>query len=267
MEPQLKTGTLGFITRALRYNWDQYRANPANLIAGSVGMVINNVIFLSGIWMMLFAGKTEHQSMQTYYFALNALIMVSWGFVTFFMGGLRDLAFFIEDGTLEPMMATPRPTLLLIAFSRNQLQSFGDLVMGSLILVVLAIHGEPAIALRAIGAISISCFAWVGFLTAVGSVGFFVSRGSSISEFLIMTTISLSSYPTGTMFTGLGRILMLSLPVGAISILPVEAIMGAGWKSYAVSFAIAVVLAIAGYRIFTNGLKRYQAVSLIGARA
>jgi len=259
-------GIGGFLRRALAYNFDQFRAAPANLIAGALGMVINNVLFLSGIWMMLFAGKDENRPIQLYFIALNALVMVSWGFVNFLVGGLRELGSFVEEGTLEPMLATPRHPLWLVAFSRNHVPAFGDLVMGVLLLGLLAALGDPAMASRALAAIAISCVAWAGFFVLVGSLAFFLPRGASVGEFLLNAILSLSSYPTGRMFEGWGRIVLLSLPVGAISILPLEALMGAGWRSYALAAGGAGILFLAGLGLFRAGARRYRTVSLIGAR-
>ncbi len=254
------------ISRALIYNLDAHRANLPNLIAGAVGMFINNVIFLAGMWGMLFAGKTEHREMVPYFLALYAIVTASWGAVNFFLGGLRELGETISDGALEPMLATPRDPILLAAISRSSPVALGDLLMGLAGMIGIGIWLEPALALRCLMAASISAIGFAALFIAAGSLSFFIARGSNVGQLLIEMTVSLSVYPTGKMFSGAGRVALLLTPAAATAVLPLDLVESASVKDFCVAWAASIGFLVFAVVLFRAGVKRYRTVSLLGVR-
>jgi hypothetical protein len=78
--------TFRLMKLALKYHWDAQKSNPANLIAGTVGMIVNNFIVLWGLWAMLFHGKPDGERLTIYFLSLNAMVTIAWGAVCFFIG-------------------------------------------------------------------------------------------------------------------------------------------------------------------------------------
>jgi ABC-type uncharacterized transport system permease subunit len=257
---------VALIPKALAYNLDAHRANPANLAAGALGMIVNNVIFFMGMWGMLFAGKPTNSAMLPYYVSLNAVVLVSWGALNFFFGGLRWLGELITEGTLEPLLATPRDPLLLAGLSRSSPIALGDLIMGLASFVAIGWALDAGIAGRCVAAAVISMIGFAALFIAAGALSFYVPRGSELSQILIETTISMSVYPTGKMFTGAGRIALLLTPAAATAVLPVEAVETASFRAFFVAAAAAGGFLWAAVRFFRTGLRHYRAVSVIGAR-
>jgi ABC-type uncharacterized transport system permease subunit len=255
------------ISRSLLFNLDAHRANLPNLIAGATGMFVNNVIFLTGIWAMLFAGKAANARLVPYFVALCSVVMLSWGAVNFFFGGLRALGEYITEGALEPMLATPRDPILLAAISRSSPIALGDLVMGVMGVVAIAVKLGLAMALRCSVAAVISAVGFAALFVFAGAISFFVPRGNHVGALVIETTISLSSYPTGKMFAGAGRIVLLLTPAAATAILPVDAVESASVLDFALALAAAMIFAGLALAVFRLGVRRYRAVSLIGARS
>jgi len=243
---------------------DGHRANPVNLFAGALGMVINNVIFLAGLWGMLFAGKPKNAELLFYYIALTAVVMTSWGSVNFFFGGLRSLGDLITDGMLEPMLATPRDPIYLAAISKSHPIALGDLLMGLLGLTAVFFQFSPVMGYKCLFASALSSLAFAGLFIFAGSISFFVSRGNQVGHLLIELTVSMSTYPTGKMFTGPERILLLLTPAAATAVLPVDAVEKAGTKFFLIALLAAVGFFIFSVLIFRIGLSRYRSVSLIG---
>lgn len=260
--------TLKLMRIALVYTLDAHRANPANLIAGAFGMLINNVLFLSGMWGMLFAGKVANASLLPYYIALNAIIMFSYGFVHFFFGGLRAIGDYVTDGTLEPMMATPRDPILLAAISKSSTFALGDLIMGLMGMAAIALQLHPdfsvLLSLRTLAAGLISAIAFAALAIAAGSISFFIPRGTQIGNLLYEITISLSSYPTGKMFSGTGRIFLLLTPAAATAILPIEAVEKADLLSFMITTLVSLLFFVLSVAFFRSGIRRFRSVSSLG---
>ncbi len=254
------------IATALRYNMDAHRANPANLIAGALGMLINNIIFLLGIWGMLFAGKPRNSDLIPYYVALNTIVMTSWGAVNFFFGGLRSLGELISDGMLETMLGTPRDPILLAGISRSHPIALGDLFMGICGFFVMFYWFTPIAVLKSIMASLISAVAFSALFIAAGSLSFFIVRGSQVAQLLIEISVSLSVYPTGKMFSGAGRILLLLSPAAMTAILPLRMVEEAGPYPFLIACVTAGAFLLGSIAFFRSGVRRYRATHWIGAR-
>ena len=258
--------TLRLFRLAIRYNWDSLKSNPANLVAGTIGMIINNVIILWGLWAMLFHGKPEGNQMTIYFLSLNAMITIAWGSVCFFLGGLRSIGQYIEDGTLEPMLATPRDPLLLAGVSQSQAPALGDLLQGALSLLALFWLAPIGMALRCTFFSIISATAFAGLFILTGSLCFFVRRGSTLGMLLLECNLSLSFYPSGKLFSGQGRMFLYLTPAAASGILPMDAIESGTLFDGANAGIAAMVFLWFSIQVFRYGLRRYQSSNYVMAR-
>ncbi len=250
------------------YSMQAHGANLPNLLAGALGMLVNNIFFLMGMWGMLFAGKTDHDGMLLYYIALNAMMMTSWGGINFFFGGWIELGELIVSGHFESKVATPRHPLVLVAMHTLHPAALGDLLMGLAGIVCVFFYGSVAMGLRTMLASGMSCVALFALYVFSGSLAFYVPRGNAVALLIREMVLSLSFYPVGKMFpTGLGRILLLLTPAGAVSILPLDWIESGGFDLFVYACgAIGLMLLGAGI-VYREGVKRFQTVSLIGIQS
>jgi ABC-type uncharacterized transport system permease subunit len=248
------------------YHLDAHRANPANLIAASAGMFINNAIFLGGMWGLLFAGKPQNQPVSAYFLSLSFVVMLSWGGLNFLLCGYRLLGEMITEGELEPLLATPRAPLGLVAVSRSSPFALGDVVMGLLGIAWRGWMYGADIGMRSLAAAFISAIGFAALFVGAGSLAFFIPRGTNVAQFLIETVLSLSVYPSGKIFHDWGRMLVLLTPAAATGVLPLEFVEnGTVWDFLWALCASLLLLALA-LAFFQAGIKRYQTVSLITAR-
>ncbi len=259
--------TLRLLLLSLRYNFDAQKSNPANLFAGTVGMIINNAIVLWGLWAMLFDGKPDGNSMTIYFLSLNTIIVISWGFVLFFLGGLRNLGQYVEEGTLEPMLGTPRHPLFLVAISESSTPALGDILQGFLNLGVIFYLVSFEQALRCLMFVSVSAIGFMGLFIMAGTIPFFLKRGNSFAQLFIECNLSLSFYPSGKIFNDYGKVLLYLTPAAFTGILPMNAI-----ESVSISFSLIAIAGALGFFFFTIyffscGLKKYQSTSYIQARS
>ena len=258
--------TLRLIWLAMRYHWDAQKSNPVNLAAAVVGMIVNNTIVLWGIWAMLFDGKPDSHQLTIYFLALNGMLTVSWGSVCVVLGGLHNLNTYIDEGSLEPMLATPRPALLLIGISNSLTAAIGDVIQGGVSLIVLFFIASIGEALRCVAFTCVGIVAVIGVFILTGSIPFFMKRGSNLALLAREISLSLSFYPTGKVFTGLGRYFLYLTPAAALGILPMQAVESGTWINAGISLIAAAAVFCISILVFSLGLKRYQTASYVMAR-
>lgn len=258
--------TLRLIATAVRYHWDSQKSNPANLFAAVIGMILNNGLAVWGLWAMLFDGKPDGKQLTVYFLALNGMITIAWGSVCFFLGGLHSLATYVEDGSLDPMLATPRNPILLVAISNSLTAALGDVIQGSLTIVILFFIAPWAECLRCILFSIIGIFAVIGLFIFTGSVPFWVKRGSSLSYLMREICLSLSFYPSSKIFNGMARTLVYLTPALFVGILPIHAIESGSWSSSLIATAASAAFFLVAIQFFGLSLKRYQTSNYVMAR-
>ncbi|WP_141732127.1 ABC-2 family transporter protein [Oligoflexus tunisiensis] len=257
-----------FLAKALRYNMSAHISNIPNLLAATCGMLLNNIIFLLGLWGMLFAGKPENQDLLHYYIALNILIMTSYGVLCFFFGGWIEMGDLIINGHFESKLATPRHPLLLVGTHALHPSALGDLLLGLAGVGLLCGLGETEMAIRTFFASILAIFAFYSLFVLSGSLAFFIPRGNVVAHLVNNLAIILCSYPVGKIFpTGVGRTLMLLSPVAAISLMPMDWIEQGTLGDFALAAAAIFLLWLVAMGVYRFGVKRYQALNLVGAQS
>ncbi|MBY0412605.1 MAG: ABC-2 family transporter protein, partial [Bdellovibrionales bacterium] len=186
--------SLRLLMLSLKYNFSAQRSNPVNLIVGTLGMIINNVIVLWGLWIMLFDGKPDGKNLTIYFLCLNSIVTISWGSILFFLGGLRNLPQHVEEGTLEPMLSTPRHPLFLVAISESSTPALGDIIQGFCNLFAICYLAGFLLALRSFAFVFVSAIGFMGLFILAGSIPFFLKRGNSFSQLFIECNLSFSFY-------------------------------------------------------------------------
>lgn len=259
--------TLRLLLLAVKLHWNAHKSNPANLFAGVIGMIVNNLIVMWGLWAMLFDGKPEGDKLTIYFLCLNSILATSWGSICYFLGGIRRLGDYIEEGSLEPMLSTTRDPLLLVAIAQSSIPSLGDIFQGILNLFVIFYLSDFALTFRCMAFTFVSASAVLAMFIFFGSLPFFVRRGSTLGQLLIETNLSLSFYPTGKIFTDSSRFFLYLTPAAFIGVLPMEAIESGHWGWGLLAMIGSAVFFLLSVRFFRIGLKRYQTSSYIVARS
>ena len=258
--------TLRLISLAVRYHWDAQRSNPVNFFAAVFGMIINNSLAMWGLWAMLFDGKPDGQRLTVYFLALNGLITVAWGSVCFFLGGLHSLAAHVEDGSLDPMLSTPRHPLLLVAISNSLTAALGDLIQGSLTIVAIFFIAPWDEGVRCALFAVIGIFAVTGLFIFTGSIPFWMKRGGELSYLLREINLALSFYPSSKIFSGMARTVVYLTPALFVGILPIKAVDTGTWQSIATAMLSSVAFFFVAIQFFELSLKRYQTSNYVMAR-
>jgi ABC-type uncharacterized transport system permease subunit len=252
--------------KAIRNNWSAQASNPVNLWSAVITMIVNNLLFLYGMWLMLFDGKEQNKELWPYYLTLTVMAYVGWGTVNFFVGGLKIMGETIDNGKLEPMMGTPRAPLLLVAISESSATALGDLMQGLITLGLLFWVSDAMWALRAAFCCVIVTIGFATIFIAAGTLTFFMTRGASLSTFLIESTLSFTMYPMPKILGGHARWILYMIPAALTATLPMSWVENADLAAFATMLAATTICFFLSVKFFNVGLKRYRAASYIGSR-
>jgi ABC-type uncharacterized transport system permease subunit len=252
--------------KAIRNNWSAQASNKANLWSAIVTMIVNNILFLYGMWLMLFDGKEQNKALWPYYLTMTVLAYIGWGAVNFFTGGLKAMGEIIDNGRLEPMLGTPREPLFLIAISESSDTALGDLIQG---LITLALLGWVSDIYWVIRAALCSAIVIVNFATvfiAAGTLTFFMNRGFSLSLFIIESTLSFTMYPMTKVLGVQSRWILYLIPAALTATLPMNWIENASMLSFMVMFLASALCLLLSIQFFKLGVRSYRAASYLGPR-
>jgi len=254
------------LLKAFHHNWSAQASNKANLWAALTTMIVNNILFLYGMWLMLFDGKPQNKVLFPYYLTLTMLAYVGWGAVNFFLGGLRVLGETIDNGRLEPMLGTPRSPLLLAAISESSATALGDLIQGGVTLVLLFTLSDVGWVLRAALCSVLVIAAFASIFIAAGSLTFFMNRGAALSTFLIESTLSFTMYPMTKIIEGPSRFFLYLIPAALTATLPMSWIEEAGWPQFLSALFAILLFFCFGVWLFHRGLRNYRAANYVSSR-
>lgn len=252
--------------KAMKHNWSAQASNPVNLWSGLLTMIVNNILFLYGMWLMMFAGKAQNQLIFPYYLTLTSLAYIGWGTLNFFVGGLRELGDIIDDGSLEPMLGTPRHPLFLVAISRSSVTALGDFLQGIFTLAFLYWYTDYTWALRATLSSVIVVIAFSSIFIAAGTLAFFMNRGASLSVFIIESTLSFTMYPVTKILEGNSRMLLYLIPAVLTATLPMAWIEKADWPAFLMMIAATSLCFLLSVFFFNFGVKNYRASNYVSTK-
>lgn len=252
--------------KAIRNNWSAQASNKANLWSAIITMIVNNILFLYGMWLMLFDGKEQNKALWPYYLTMTVLAYIGWGAVNFFTGGLKAMGEIIDNGRLEPMLGTPRQPLFLIAISESSATALGDLIQGLITLVLLGWVSDIHWVLRATFCSAIVIVNFATVFIAAGTLTFFMNRGSSLSLFIIESTLSFTMYPMTKVLGVQSRWILYLIPAALTATLPMNWIENASVLSFMTMSFASVACLLLSIQFFKLGVRSYRAASYLGPR-
>lgn len=252
--------------KAIRYNWSAQASNQANLWSAIVTMIVNNILFLYGMWLMLFDGKEQNKALWPYYLTLTALTYIGWGAVNFFAGGLKAIGELIDNGRLEPMLGTPRKPLFLIAISESSATALGDLIQGLITLGLLGLVCDMGWVIRAALCSIIVTINFATIFIFAGTLTFFMNRGAAVSIFIIESTLSFTMYPMTKVISEQSRWILYLIPASLTATLPMNWIEQASPLSLIIMCSASAIALMTSFQFFKWGIKSYKAASYLSPR-
>jgi ABC-2 type transport system permease protein len=258
------------VKKNIRFIWEYFKINlqnameyRASFLMQSGFMFLNDIIWVL-FWLIFF---NKFNSINSWAFndimIMYVVITIAWGTCGVFFGNFRYLAEIIRDGQLDFYLALPKNELTHVLISRMKYDSFGDLVFG----IVLAIIFLPLIKFPlALILIALSIIILLSFAIILGSLSFFIGSGAEVANQGLMGALSFASYPFNV-FSGWTKfILLIIIPAGFISGIPVELLKNFDPLWFGAMILFAAIFFTLALIIFRIGLKRYESGNLISAR-
>lgn len=240
----------------------EYRAAFLTMV---IGMMVNNAAYFV-FWIIFFDRFKQVRGWGlTDLLLLFGVAASAFGLSVLLFGRIISLSETISKGQLDYYLSLPQPVLIHTLASHSVSSGLGDFIYG---LLSFAVAGQfsPDALLRFIVGTVLGMAVFVGFMTLVHSLAFWLGNAQLISTQAFQSMITFALYPI-TLFDGSARFLLFTLiPAAFIAAVPVEYIRSASWQSLLQLLAAAVLLLAAGSWLFYRGLRRYESGSAINAQ-
>ena len=258
------------VKKTIKLIWEYFKINlqsameyRTSFLTQASFMFINDIIWV--IFWVIFFNKFPLINAWSFkdLMLMYVIITTSWGLVGVFFGNFKNIAEVIRDGQLDFYLALPKEELSHVLISKSKFDAFGDLLFGIVLgIIFLSLSQIPL----AIILIILSAVILLAFAVILGSLSFYMGSSVEIANQGLMGALSIASYPFSA-FTGYTKwILLLVIPAGFISGVPVELIKSFNWEWFGGMILAAVVLSTIALIMFKKGVKRYESGNLINVR-
>lgn len=237
----------------------EYRAAFAMQV---VSMIANDSLWLFFWWTYFRQFPLVHGWRSTDIVIIWAISAGGFGICMILFGNAPRLAQLIMNGGLDAYLGMPRAALLHVCISATDPTALGDVLFA--VGAFLLLHpGVLQFALFVLLACMVALI-FASFVVILGSMAFFMGNTDGLTNQLLGSLITFSTYPMA-IFTGVVRLLLFTvLPAGFISFVPLQLLkqftlpLLGGMAGFT---AIMLALAIG---VFSLGLRRYESGNLLG---
>lgn len=234
-----------------------------------IGMMLNNATLIVA-WLFLFHkfgtinGWGAHELI-----GVIGINMFLFGIIMTLSVGILDLPRHIDRGSLDSMLTKPAPLLLQLAGSNIDPTTFGDILLGTILVVWYALTSQLTgakiivfIAALLIGAVLFWCFA----ILLPNLLGFYIFDSERLSRYIGMVFLDSGIYPTGVLSGGLRTFLLTAMPGLFIGAVPLEVLYRFSWETVLIGAGVALFWLYTVSKLFKRSLRRYESSNLVGAR-
>jgi ABC-2 type transport system permease protein len=225
-------------------------------------MIGNNLIFFA-LWWIFFQNFNTIGGWQIDDMAMSmAMLSGAYGVTSICFGGLKNLAYTILSGDLDPFMIQPKNLLFHILGSKSRSKGWGHLCT-TLILFLFAGHTSLPLILSLI-LLAATVLLSTGIIAH--SLAFWLGPIDDISQKYLDSLYVFALYPTN-IYSGPLQIAMFTLiPAGLIGYLPVQLLRTFSWPHFLIFLLAAALYLTLAIALFYRGLKRYESGNQFGFR-
>lgn len=240
----------------------EYRAS---FIVQSLGMALNNAFFIF-FWWIVFGntgaiGSYSFEDVMTIW----AIASASFGAAFILFGNTRSISNLIVQGELDVYLLQPKNVLVNVICSRSSIPSWGDLLYGFTLFIVVYGFNPGKLLLFALFVASGALFI-TSMMIMAHSLTFRLGNSSNIANAALEFMISFSIYPED-IFSGYVKFIIYSLlPAGFVTFMPLRIINVFNAGTLLLILAVNIVYFAIACIVFYRGLKKYESGNLITTR-
>lgn len=250
-------GNLSYLWALIRCNMRFYKTEYWRLFIMSSFMMIQNFMFFI-LWIILFSTAKELKGWNMADIArMSGIIASAVGISLFFFNGSRQIAYKIQDGSLDSFIARPRAVLPSLMLSSTSSASLGDIFYGPLMWLFFGDVTWAQVPIL-ISVTLISSVIFSAMTVIVFSIAFWMkSEATRFTEQMFLVLIIIScSMPHGQP-EAVQWLMKTILPAWYVIYLPTELVKNFDIKIFAGLIGAAIIYASAAALIFKAGLRRY----------
>ncbi len=236
---------------------------PLEFISALFAIILNNSFYLYGIYLLAILSQTADSSASKEYLISTGIVLTSWGILNVFAGGIFQLGSLIETGGIESYLSKPCSPLFLVAISKSSLVSLGEILQGIATIMLAAYLYDWSFGIKMILTSLILTFAFAAVVIIIGSLSFYSSRGSQLSQVLLQVILSLSLFPIEKALKGREKWILYATPLLMTATLPRAAILDGHPITFAIFVAVTFIFFIGSVFLFNYSLARYKAKNYI----
>lgn len=249
------------LIKSIQFHFLSYWSTPLNFWSGVIGMLVNNILTLLGVWAMLFAGKSQLDSSRDLFLITNFVMMTAWGLVHIFLGGVRSLDQQIQRGSLDLILTTPRSLFLMSAITASSLPAWADLILGIFGLFALSLNYGGFFLFHSFYMIILATLALFSLFILIGALTFWMNRTESLIDVLVNIILVFNTYPIfQNNFEN--KLFIFVIPILLAGVIPAQLIIAPSIKIFLLEFCGSFLLYFFCTSVFKLGLKKYQSSSL-----
>jgi ABC-2 type transport system permease protein len=232
------------------------------------GMIINNVSFVV-VWLLFFnAFGTINGWSGKEVIGLQGFLALTFGIAFAFFNGSRDLELFINNGTFDSILLTPKNLYLRILTVTATTSAIGDMIFGILLSGIYAYMAHLSLTqvLLLVSLVPPVATILINFALITSCIGFYMPDSAQLSQDAFEIIFGPSMYPSG-MYQGIVRFAFLVvIPSIAVGGLPVEAVANLDIFKVGIVWVLAVAWFLIALFVLRRGVRRYESANLTGAR-
>lgn len=233
-----------------------------------VGMVVNDVVFVLA-WILFFeAVGTVNGWGAPETVALLGFNVLGFGLAFGFAGGGMWLPRYVEQGTFDGFLLSPRNLYIRTITSRFEMPALGDALLGIILLVVYAAQsGSWMTLLWFLAMLPATVMIYISVSMTCSAAAFYFPDADHIVMALFKMFLTPGVYPS-VLFPAVARfVFIVIIPSLAIGGLPVEAVKNQSLATVGIVWAVALGWLLVSVAAFYGSVRRYESGNYIGLRA
>ncbi len=233
-----------------------------------VGMMINNIAFVL-IWIFFFHAFGSINGWSTYeVIALQGVDAFVFGFAFTFMSGVLYLPDYVNNGSFDNILLSPRNLYVRILTNQIRVSAVGDMIFGVLLMgVYIIISNASLVQVLMLGTLLVPAVLVIVNVTLITSLSSFIfPDAAAFAKNLFEVFFSPSLYPSGLFQGAMRFIFTFLIPSLIIAGIPVEAVRDVSWKGYVLVWATGFVWTYIAIKLLSLAVRRYESGNLTGAR-
>ncbi|MFA6280529.1 MAG: ABC-2 family transporter protein [Bdellovibrionales bacterium] len=249
-------GTLSYLWALMMANMKSHGAQLRRLFVMSFFMMIQNTMFFI-IWILFFQSVSDLKGWQLPdYMRLIGIFASSFGFCMFFFYGVRNIAYWIQDGSLDAYITRPRAVLPAVLMSASSPASLGDILYGPILWLTLG--GMPLSSLPWFLVLAMmSATLLLSVLIIMYSLSFWLKGSPRFPDQLFeMLLIFTGNILHGQPFA-LKAVAFTIIPAGFITYIPVQLTREFDATLCALLIGAMIFYGVLAVIVFNAGVRRY----------